>query len=162
AYMAVLRSPHAHARLVNVDVSAALGQPGVIVALAGADLGPNPPRLPMLVPHKNLRPRMPFPLAIGKVRHVGEPVALVVAESTYQAEDALEHIRVEYEELPVVLDPEAALEPGAPLLHDEGEDNVAAEISQYIGDPDRAFAEAEVVLRHTFRHGRLSGQPLET
>ena len=163
-HAAFLRSPYAHARIVRVDVSRALAESGLVAALSGADLGPDPPRLPMLVPHKALRPRTPYPLARGVVRHVGEPVAVVVAESPAEAEDALELIDVEYEELPVVLDPEAALEPGSPLVHGEegAEDNLMVAVSQTVGDPETAFATADHVLRFDFRFGRLSGQPMET
>jgi CO/xanthine dehydrogenase Mo-binding subunit len=160
--MAVLRSPYAHARIERVDVSGALAQPGVLAALSFKDLGDNPSKLPMQVPHKALRPQMPYPLAADRVRYVGEPVAVVVAENAYQAEDALEQIIVEYEELPAVVDAEAALEPGAPLLHEETVDNLAAAVTQTVGDPEAAFAQADVVLRYSFRFGRLSGQPIET
>jgi aerobic carbon-monoxide dehydrogenase large subunit len=159
--MAVLRSPHAHARLVSVDLTRARTQPGVLAALAFGDLR-QPQRLPMLVPHRDLRPQMPYPLAADKVRYVGEPVAVVVAESAYQAEDALEAIEVEYEALPAVVDAEAALEPGAPLLHPDTHDNLAAAVTQTVGDPEAAFAQADAVVGYTFRSGRLSGQPIET
>jgi len=159
---AFLRSPYANARIVSVDVSAARRQPGVLDAISFADLGPNPTKLPMLVPHRALHPQMPYPLAADRVRHVGEPVAAVVAENAYLAEDALDLIEVEYEELPALVDCEAALRPGAPLLHEGTEDNLAAAITHNVGDVDRAFAQADVVLSFNFRFGRLSGQPLET
>ena len=161
-HAAFLRSPYAHARIVRVDVRGALAQSGVLAAISFADLGPDPAKLPMLVPHRALRPQMPYPLAADRVRYVGEPVAAVVAEDPYLAEDALEAIVVEYEELSAVVDAEAALAPGAPLLHEGAEDNLAAAVTHTVGDPDRAFAEADVVIDFTFRFGRLSGQPLET
>jgi aerobic carbon-monoxide dehydrogenase large subunit len=114
-HLAVLRSPHAHAVIREIDASGARAGEGVLAALTFADLGADPVRLPMLVPHKNLRPRMPYPLADHKVRHVGEPVAVVAAESRYQAEDALEHVQVEYEVLEAVTSGEGALDAGAPL-----------------------------------------------
>jgi carbon-monoxide dehydrogenase large subunit len=164
-HMAVLRSPHAHARLVSVNVEPARRIPGVLAAVAFGDLEA-PKRLPMLVPHAELRPQMPFPLAAEKVLYVGEPVAAVVAESSYLAEDALAAIEVEYEPLPAVVDAEAALEPGAPLLHPGTLDgsNLAAAVTQQVGDPDAVFQpqQADAVLSYTFRSGRLSGQPLET
>lgn len=162
AHMAVLRSPHAHARIVRIDLSRARQQPGVIDALSFGDLGPQPPKLPMLVPHPALRAEMPYPLASDRVRYVGEPVAVVVAENPYLAEDALELIEVEYQPLSPALDGEAALEPGAPLLHGDIDSNLAATITHSVGDVDEAFAEADVTLRYSFRFGRLSGQPLET
>lgn len=161
AHAAVLRSPRAHARIARIDLAKALAQPGVLAALSFSELG-NPPKLPNLVPHRALRTQMPYPLARDRVRFVGEPVAVVAAESPYDAEDALELIEVAYEDLPVVVNPEAALAPGAPVLHEEMDSNLAATVSQTVGDPDRAFAEADLVLQGSFRFGRLSGQPLET
>lgn len=160
-HLAVLRSPHAHAIVREVDVSAARTCEGVVAALSFADLGPNVQRLPMLVPHKNLRPRMPYPLADHKVRHVGEPVAVVAAESRYLAEDAVEAIHVEYEVLPPVTNAEAALEPGAPILHEGSDGNLSAWFTQSIGDIERAFKQADVVIEETFEFGRVSGQPME-
>lgn len=162
AHMAVLRSPHASARIVRIDVAPALHVPGVIAAFSAADLGPEVPKMPLAVPHRNLKPQLSSPLAGDFVRHVGEGVAVVVAESPYVAEDAIEAIDVEYERLPAVVDAEAALEPGSPLVHEDAEDNLAAHLTQHVGDPDRAFAEADVVVRFDFRFARLSGQPLET
>ncbi|HZT08620.1 MAG TPA: xanthine dehydrogenase family protein molybdopterin-binding subunit, partial [Chloroflexota bacterium] len=160
-HAAFLRSPFAHARVVRVDTSRARAMPGVLAAISFADLG-SVPKLPMLVPHRALRTQMPYPLARDRVFYVGEAVAAVVAESAYLAEDALELIDVDYEELPVVANARAALAPDAPVLHEDMTDNVAAVISQTVGDPDAAFARADLVLRHDFRFGRLSGQPMET
>ena len=161
-HMAVLRSPHAHARLVTLETAAAREQPGVVAAISFRDLEQPAKPLPMLVPHVQLRPQMPYPLAADKVRHVGEPIAVVVAESAYAAEDALEAIEIEYDVLEPVVDAEASLEPNAPLLHSSTVDNIAAAVTQTVGDPDAAFAQADAVLRYTFRFGRLSGQPIET
>jgi carbon-monoxide dehydrogenase large subunit len=96
------------------------------------------------------------------VLFVGQPVAVVVAETAYQAEDALEAIEVAYEPLEPVVDMEAALEPGAPLLHPGTDSNIAAALTQVVGDPDAVFGHADVVIEQTFRFGRLSGQPMET
>ncbi len=160
-HMAVLRSPHAHARVARIDLRGALECDGVLDAITFADIE-QPVKLPMLVPHKDLRPQMPYPLADGKVRSVGEPVAALVALTRYQAEDALEAIEVEYEVLPAVTNCEAALEPGAPLVHDGSEDNLCAAFTQSVGDIDQAFRDADVVLSETFEFGRISGQPIET
>src|SRR5438093_9080702 len=73
AHAAIVRSPHAHARVVGIDLSRARSEPGVLAAISFADLGPDPRRLPMLVPHPALKPRMPYPLASERVRYVGEP-----------------------------------------------------------------------------------------
>ncbi|HEY3118730.1 MAG TPA: xanthine dehydrogenase family protein molybdopterin-binding subunit [Chloroflexota bacterium] len=161
AHAAVLRSPLAHARVTRVDLSAARAMRGVLAAQNYADLG-GMAKLPMLVPHPSLYSQSPYPLARDRVRYVGEPVAVVAAESAYLAEDALELIEVDYEPLPVVLDAEQALEPGTTLLHDDMDTNLASTIAQTVGDPDRAFAEADLVIKHNFRFGRLAGQPMET
>ena len=109
-HVALLRSVHAHARILKVDLSEALKMPGVVCGLTGEDAG----RM-----SEPLRSLIPIPvqldaycLAYGKVTHVGEPVAAILAESRYLAEDALEKIRVEYEPLPAAVDPEAAMEAG--------------------------------------------------
>src|SRR5579884_1752470 len=156
--LAVLRSPHAHARIVDIDTRGALAQPGVV---SFADLG-EVGRMPMLVPHRALRAQMPYPLAADRVLFVGEPVAVVVAQTAAQAADAREAIQVTYESLAAVTDMEAALAPDAPRLHAGSPSNLAAAVTQVVGDPDAAFAQAEVVLEHTFRFGRVSGQPMET
>jgi carbon-monoxide dehydrogenase large subunit len=161
-HLAVLRSPHAHAQIRRIDLTAARKCEGVLAALSFADLGADVQRLPMLVPHENLRPQMPFPLADRKVRHVGEPVAVVAAETRYQAEDALEAVEVEYESLPAVTNCEAALEPSAPLLHEGSDSNLCAFVTQSVGDIEKALCEADVVIEQTFEFGRLSGQPMET
>jgi aerobic carbon-monoxide dehydrogenase large subunit len=162
AEVAFLRSPYAHARIRSIDVSEALRQPGVIAAIAAADLGLEPRRLPHLMPHQSLRPVLPYPLAHEEVHYVGQPVVAVVAENRYQAEDALEYIDVEYEDLPVVSDPEAALAEGSALCHSDGPDNLAAQMTQTVGDPDAAFADADLTFHLDFKFGRLSGQPMET
>ncbi len=158
---AILRSTRAHARVLRVDTKAAARQPGVLAALSYEDLG-DTPSLPNLVPHRLLHAAMPYPLAKDRVRYVGEPVAVVVAESLYAAEDALEHIEVEYEELPVVMSPHAALAPEAPRLHEDVDGNLMGALSQTVGDPDGAFSRADLTLRLPFRFSRLSGQPMET
>jgi len=160
-YAAFVRSPHAHARLVRVALDAARRQPGVVAAFAYPDIAPLAKPLPMLVPHRALRPRMPYPLAADKVRFVGEAVAMIVAEDPYAAEDALEAVVVEYEVLPPLPSGAQALAPDAPRLHDDLADNLAAELRHGVGDVARAFAEADVVIEETFRVARISGQPLE-
>jgi carbon-monoxide dehydrogenase large subunit len=162
AHVAFLRSPYAHARIARIDVSDALERPGVIAAATFADLGPNVAKIPMLVPHRALTSQMPYPLAGDRVLYVGEAVAAVVAESAYQAEDALEAIRVEYADLEPVADAEAALEAGAPVVHAGMDSNLAAAITHAVGDVDAAFRAADATLRFDFRFGRLSGQPMET
>ncbi|WP_328633965.1 xanthine dehydrogenase family protein molybdopterin-binding subunit [Streptomyces sp. NBC_00356] len=172
AEAAVLRSPHAHARIESVDVTAALDAPGVLAVWTGADvahLAPllnkeelrTPPRLAELLdPHVAVTP-MPL-LATDKVRYVGEPVAIVFADSRYLAEDALERVDVRYAPLPVLVDPDHALAAGAPLLHEDLPDNTAVAVATQVGDPEAAFAAAHTVISEEFRAHRYVASPIET
>ena len=169
-HLAVVRSQHAHARVPAVDLSGARALPGVVAALAHADLADRLRPLPLAgTPPASLQARVGFqvrladqyPLARDRVRYAGEPVALVVADSRYLAEDALERVRVGYEPLPAVADAEAGLRPGAPRLHEGWEDNVAVAFRHAIGDPAGAFASAPVVIRERLRVQRYGGMPLE-
>ena len=159
-HAALLRSPHAHARIVRVDPDAALGRPGVHAVLTGA-------RAATL--SRPIRPLIPTPagvrdgcLAADRVRYVGEPVAAVAADDRATAEDALEHIAIEYEPLPPVVDPEAALRPDAPLLYPEMGSNVIWHDALTYGDVDGAFAAAAGVLHERFEMHRYASTPLET
>jgi len=149
-HAAFVRSPHAHARVGRIDKSAALAVTGVHAVLAYADLPESVRRqtLPLLVPHPAIRlARMPYALAKDEVCYAGEPVACVIAESRYIAEDAADRVEVEYEALPAVSDCRAALEPGAPLAHAGTGSNVAARFPVRVGDADRAFAGAAHIFR---------------
>ena len=161
-HAAFLRSPHAHARIHGIDSAAARRAPGVVGVFIAADLGDAGGPIPVFAPHPALpRPCGALPLAADRVRYVGEPIAMVVAEDAYRARDAVELIAVDYEPLPAVVDVEPALAPGAPLLHDDLGTNVAAEWRQRVGDPDVAFRTAEVVVRTRFRLSRGGAHPLE-
>ena len=161
-HVAIARSPHAHARIRAVDVAAARGAPGVIGLFTGADLGRANAPMPTYAPHPVL-PKVcgTRPLAVDRVRFVGEPGAAVVATDRYRAEDALELVSVDYEPLPAVVDVEAAVAPGAPILHEELGGNVASEWSQHVGDPEAAFRSAPVVSRTRLRLARGGAHPLE-
>ena len=156
-HAAFVRSPHAHAKVGRIDKSAALAVAGVHAILTHADL-PEPvrrQRLPLLVPHPALQspPRMPYALAKDEVCYVGEPVACVVADSRYIAEDAADRVEVEYEPLPAVNDCRAALDAGAPIAHAGAESNLAARFPVKVGDADRAFVGAAHVFREKiFQH----------
>jgi aerobic carbon-monoxide dehydrogenase large subunit len=153
-YAAFLRSPHAHARIRRLDASAALALPGVAAVLTGEDItrSSKPVRAASKTP--NVKTTSYPPLALGKVRHVGEAVAMVAAESRYVAEDAVERIVVDYEPLPVVRDVESALDPASPVLHDEAETNLLVSREFVRGDVDAALAGAAVVVRERFRFHR--------
>ncbi len=160
-HAAFLRSPHAHARLGPVDISAARARPGVAAVLTGADAGDRANRLraPLQVP--GYRDCGPHCLAIDKVRYAGEPIVVVAADTRYAAEDAAEAIAVSYAVLPAVVDPEAALASDAPLLYPDHGDNVLVHATFRGGDPDAAFARADLTLRETFYSQRQNGNPLE-
>ncbi len=154
-HVAFLRSDYAHARIRSIDVSQALKRPGVIAVYTAEDLGDYWRPGPLLVPPPPVEgivfnERTQVPLAKDKVRFVGEPVVMVVAESRYIAEDALEDIFVDYEPLEPVVDVEKALEPGAPLVHEDIGTNVAAHVVQRKGDYEAAKAEADLVIKRRF------------
>jgi 2-furoyl-CoA dehydrogenase large subunit len=159
-HAALLRSPHAHARVVALDASAATRLPGVHAVLTGAEAA---------AASRPIRPLIPTPvplpdwcLAVDRVRYAGEPVAAVAAVDRATAEDALERIRVEYEPLPPVVDPEAALRPDSPLLYPELGTNVLWHDVFAYGDVEGAFARADGVLRERFAIQRYASTPLET
>jgi CO/xanthine dehydrogenase Mo-binding subunit len=157
--VAFVRSDHAHGRLRSVDVEAARARPGVVAVYTAQDLGDYWQHAPLLVPPPPV-PGMVFhacthvPLARDKVRYVGEPIAMVVAESRYIAEDALADIRVDIDPLDVVVDLERALEADAPRLHEQLDSNVAAKVHQQTGDYSAARAAADLVVTRRFRYDR--------
>src|SRR6516225_8938758 len=164
-HVAFLRSPHAHARLGAVDLSRVRKRPGVVAAYAADDLGDYWKPGPLLVSPPPIEgaifnQRTQVPLARGRVRHVGEPVAIVVAESRYAAEDAVADIGVEYQPLPAVTDLQRALAPDSPQVHDDVTGNVAARIHQKKGDYDAAKQAAALVVRRRFDRG--CSAPIET
>jgi carbon-monoxide dehydrogenase large subunit len=161
-HAAMLRSPHAHARIRTVDVSAARRAPGVVGVFVAADLGRAGEPIPIYAPH----PALPVacrirPLARDRVRFVGEAVAAVLADDPYRAHDAADLIRVEYEPLPALVDVDAAIRPGAPILHEEAGSNVVAAWRQRVGDAEAAFASAAVIARTRIRLARGGAHPLE-
>lgn len=157
----LLRSPYAHARLASLDVSEALKQLGVLAVLTAKDVAGKVRQKPLMISPPGLRYPPHLPLARDEVRFVGEAVALVLALEKYQARDAADLIRVDYEPLPVVTDPEAALRPGAPKVYQEYPDNLAYEHSWKTGDLEAAFARADRIVRGRFVNQRLAPLPLE-
>src|SRR5882762_7224336 len=135
----LVRSPFAHARIKSIDVSAARALPGVVAVYVAADLPFGRTDLPILIPHPNLtHGRTQRCLASEVVRYVGEAVAFVVAEDRYTAEDAAELVEIDYEPLPAVVTPEVSAR-AEHLVHDGVPGNVAADVTQVIGDPDSAL-----------------------
>jgi carbon-monoxide dehydrogenase large subunit len=170
-HAACVRSPHAHARIRSIDAARARAMPGVAAVFTHADLarwlkplplfGAAPPGLAAAV-RFDVRQAPQLALCKDVVRHVGEIVAMVVADSRARAEDAAEAVAVEWEPLPALTDMVAAGEPGAPRLYPEWGTNVAVGFSHAIGDAERALAAADVVVEETFRIQRYVGMPLET
>ncbi len=162
AHVAFLRSPHAHARIVSIDAEAARAMPGVLLVATAADLAPvcKPMQTVMANAPDHVSPPQ-SPLADGVARWQGEPVVAVVAESLSAAEDAIEAIEVEWEELPAVLDAAAALEDGAPLVHPALGHNRALDRALGKADVAAELAQGEVAVERRFGFNRHTGVPLE-
>lgn len=154
-FMAILRSPHAHARIRKVDVSKALAHPGVVAALTGAEVQQVCGPIPAVGPIEGMKLAQRLPLAVDKVTHVGEGVVAVVAESRYQARDALDLIDVEYEPLPANVDPEKAMKRGAPLIHEHLKTNLAYSIKASVGNVEEAFQKATGTVKARLVEQRL-------
>src|SRR6266508_4579119 len=157
-----LRSPHAHAHIAAIDVSAASAQPGVVAVVTSADLAATTRPIRAVMSGAGYKETDWPVLARGKVRFVGEPVAAVVASDQYRAEDALDVVRVTYEPLPAVVDAEQALARGAPRVHEELPDNVLFHTRFENGDVAGAMASADIRLSETFRHARCTSAPMES
>ncbi len=166
-HAAFLRSDYAHARIKSIDVSAARERPGVVAVYTAEDLGDFWQHSPPLVPAPHsvegviFHSRTTVPLVKDKVRYVGEAVAVVFAESRYIAEDALEDILVDYEPLEVAADLEQALEPGAPLVHDDLDSNLASHLVQDKGDYAAAREKADLVIQRRICIDRGAGAAME-
>jgi carbon-monoxide dehydrogenase large subunit len=157
-HAAVLRSPHAHARIRHIDVSRARAVPGVFAVVTGEDARELTAPLPAFC----AEPVVQYALALDKVRFAGEAVAAVAAVDRYTAEDACALIDVEYEPLPVLTDPLAAMAPSAPKVHDTLPSNLVFEKTLSFGEVAGDFAAADRVIRRRLRWHRASAQPLET
>lgn len=161
---AFVRSPHAHARIKAIEVSAALAVPGVHAVLTWKDLPPSAQmRIPLLTPNPAIRdPRTQYCLAKEEVCYVGETVAVVVADSRYIAEDAAAMVEVDYDPLPAAAELTAAIQPGAATAHSGNRDNLAAQVKMAYGNADEAFRRADVIVRETFTQHRGCAHPMET
>ncbi len=161
-HMAFVRSQYAHADINGIDTSAAKGMPGVTAVLTSADLEfaagvpcASNPTGDMVHPVRT-------PLATGRVRHVGEPIAVVIAADRYAARDAADAVVVDYTPLPAVVDVASALADGAPKVHEELDSNVGLVLAHKTDGIDDAFAKADVVVSHTIHNQRLIHVPIET
>ncbi|HZO40142.1 MAG TPA: xanthine dehydrogenase family protein molybdopterin-binding subunit [Methylomirabilota bacterium] len=169
-HAAFFRSPHAHARIVRIDTTTAASAPGVVRVFTFSDLerwmkplplfGAVPPGLAAVVKF-DVRQAPQWALCRDRARHVGEIVAMIVADSPERAADAVDLIEVEWDLLPAVVDMRRAAEPGAQLIHPEWGNNIGIAFTHAIGDADRAFAEADATVAETFHIQRYVGMPLE-
>jgi aerobic carbon-monoxide dehydrogenase large subunit len=160
----IVHSPFAHARIISVDASQALALDGVLAVISPEDVAH--------LPRVSTGPVVDMPLlAQGKVRYAGEAVAAVIAETEEIAELAVELVQIEYDELPAALDPEDAMQPGAPAVHDPGEGVIGHEGLEHnicwrrdlkVGDIDAAFRDADLVVSERFRTSRAHAMPMET
>ncbi len=157
-YAGILRSPYPHAWIRGMDISQALKVSAVRGVLTGDDVAAMSQPFPVGVP---IPPKY-YSCAVDKVRYVGEPVAVVVADSRYIAEDALDMIEIEYEPLPVVMDIEKAAEPDAPILHDNIGSNIYSHRFFQYGDMQKAYEEADLVVKGKFLFPKYGSTPIET
>jgi carbon-monoxide dehydrogenase large subunit len=161
-HAAMLRSPHAHARITRIDTSRAKKAPGVVAVFAGAEIDAlQAMPCAWLLPNSNLKVATYRCGACDVVRYVGDIVGVVVAETPYQAQDALELVDVDYEPLPVVTDPVSANKPGAPQLHPDVPNNEAFHWTVGGGDIDAAFKNAELVVKERIVQQRLIPNAME-
>ncbi len=165
-HVAFVRSEHAHGRITNVDVSAAKRHTGVHAVYTAGDLGDYlkpgpvlvpPPPIPNLVYHGCTQ----LPLAKGKVRYVGEPIAMIVADSRYVAEDAIREVVVDIDPIGAIVDMEKGLADDAPLIHEHLKSNVAAHVVQRKGDYASARARADFIVKRRFFYDRGASAPIE-
>ena len=162
-HAAFLRSPVAHGRIVSLDVAAARRMPGVVAVITGADLvGVVEPYVGVLSHLAGLRSAPQMPMAVGRVRWQGEPVAMVLAQSRAEAEDAVAEIHLDLEDLPAATDMERALDPDAPVIHPEFGSNLAWTRTVNVGDVDAALKGQDItIVEREFRFGRHTGVTLE-
>ena len=166
-HVAFVRSPYAHANIRKIDVKAALKRSGVAAVVTGEELVP----LYGSMPHSSLtegggetvkRHHTHYPVSVGKVRHVGEAVALVIADDPYIAADAVQDVEVDWEPLPAVVDMFEAMKPGAPLVHNDAANNVEHVWIKKHGDVNGAFAKADRIVKERFVEQRITGVPMES
>lgn len=158
-YAAYVRAPIGHAKIKKVHVEKALSIKGVIAVFTGEDIVKYLEPFPQIPAEAKI---IDYPLAVNKIRYFGEPVAIVVAENKYIAEDAVNMIEIEYEELPVVLDGKKALEKDSPLVHEENGSNIVWHGVWEYGDLIKAFNEADVIIEEELYFHRYTANSLET
>src|SRR5881296_574231 len=160
AYLTLVRSPHAHARIRRIDTAAAKKEPGVVAVYTGKDLEATG-MLPVFISVPSMNGSKHMPIATDKARYAGDAVAAVVADSRDAAKRAADLIAVDYEPLPVVVDATKALEPGAPLVHEELGSNLVFTYPVKGGDIDKAFKDAEIKVTQRIVNQRLIPNAME-
>jgi carbon-monoxide dehydrogenase large subunit len=161
-YAAFLRSPYAHAKIKKIDTSDAIKIHGVTLILTGDDIRKLIPPLPFPDAVPGMKQTSCYCLAVDKVRYVGEPIAVVVANDRYVAQEATELINVEYELLSPIIDAEEALKPDAPLIHEEWGDNIMFATSFEEGQVEKVLQESDYVISERIKRHRYTGCPIET
>jgi carbon-monoxide dehydrogenase large subunit len=160
-HAAIVRSPHAHARIRAIDTRGAVRLPGVIAALSARDLPECAVGVPPLAPSTAMRAYRHPAIADGIARHVGEAAAVIVADDPYRAADGADAVRITWEPRPAAASVECATAPGAPRVFDDWPDNVAGLATSGVGDVARGFAEADVIVEAALDFPRVAGVPIE-
>lgn len=165
-HAAFVRSPYAHGRINSIDVTAAKERPGVVAVITADDLGdywrPGPLLVsPPPIERLTFNERCQVPLAKDKVRHAGEAIVLILAESRYLAEDAAEDVYVDIDPVPAIVDLEDALKPGVALIHDDLDQNLAAHVIQERGNYAEAEKQADLILKRRFAYDRGTAAAIE-
>ena len=162
-HAAFVRSPYAHARIIDIDTATAAKQPGVVKTMTGAELATlcTGPWVGILSCFEGMKSAPQYPMAVDRACWQGEPVAMVVANTRAQAEDAAELIEIEWQELPVTTEKETALDPATPVIHPDLGDNLAFEKTIDSGNVDAAFEAADIIVEDTFEFGRHTAVSLE-
>src|SRR5438552_7475862 len=160
-HMAVTRSIHAHARIKRIDTSKAQKLPGVVAVVTGEEVAAHCGPIPCAASLPNMKRALRHLLAMNKVRFVGEPIAPVRAENKYIARDAADLVEIDYEPLPVVFNPEKAMDPASPRLYEEFSDNIAYQFAFESGNTEEAFKKADVIVKERFINQRLAPVAME-
>jgi carbon-monoxide dehydrogenase large subunit len=162
-HAAFVRSPYAHANIIDIDVSKAASQPGVVMTMTGAELAKRctGPWVGILSCFEGMKSAPQYPMAVDRACWQGEPVVMVVGHTRAQAEDGAELVTIEWRELPVTIEKETALDPATPVIHPDLGDNLAFEKSIDSGDVDAAFDAADIIVEDIFEFGRHTAVSLE-
>ena len=162
-HSAFVRSPYAQAKILNIDVSGAKDQPGVIKVMTGIELAEKctGPWIGTLTCFDGMKSAPQYPMATDRACWQGEPVVIVVANTRAQAEDAAECVEIEWEEVPAATEKETALDPATPVVHPALDDNLAFEKAIDTGEVDEAFKAADIIVEDTFVFGRHTAVSLE-